>query len=102
MGKQGVHEDAWKGLVQAAVSPTLEHAAKAAVIAAMVMGHSIKQWDLWSDMQYLGCLRMQSGSVTTGMACRLARQQCSNHTPVATDLTFTQPCSVGHVLVSIV
>ena len=59
----GVHEDAWKGLVHAAVHPTLEHAAIAAVIAAMVMGHSIKQWDLWSDMQYHPQARMPQNAV---------------------------------------
>lgn len=50
----GVCEDAWKGFGTCNSVPDTGTCTQgaAAVIAVMVMGHSIQQGDQWYDMQY--------------------------------------------------
>ena len=64
--------------------------------AAMVMGHSIKQWDKWYDMQYHP--RMAQNAVDGMQSWRAAMLQ--SHTPAAADLTLSTALHCGHVLVS--
>ena len=64
--------------------------------AAMVMGHSIKQWDKWYHMQYHP--RMAQNAVDGMQSWRAAMLQ--SHTPAAADLTLSTALHCGHVLVS--
>ena len=64
--------------------------------AAMVMGHSIKQWDKRFDMQYHP--RMAQNAVDGMQSWRAAMLQ--SHTPVAAVLTLSKALHCGHVLVS--
>ena len=51
----------------------------------MVMGHSIKQWDKWYDMQYHP--RMAQNAVDGMQSWRAAMLQ--SHTPAAAHLTLS-------------
>ena len=64
--------------------------------AAMVMGHSIEQWDKWYDMQYHP--RMAQNAVDGMQSWRAA--MLKSHTPAAADLTLSTALHCGHVLVS--
>ncbi|KAL3144600.1 hypothetical protein ABBQ32_004324 [Trebouxia sp. C0010 RCD-2024] len=64
--------------------------------AAMVMGHSVKQWDKWYDMQYHP--RLAQNAVDGMQSWRAAMLQ--SHTLAAPDLTLSTALHCGHVLVS--
>ena len=64
--------------------------------AAMVMGHSVKQWDKWYDMRYHP--RMAQNAVDSMQSWRAAMLQ--SRTPAAPDLTLSTALHCGHVLVS--
>ncbi|KAL3152850.1 hypothetical protein ABBQ38_012165 [Trebouxia sp. C0009 RCD-2024] len=64
--------------------------------AAMVMGHSVKQWDKWYDMQYHP--RLAQNAVDGMQSWRAAMLQ--SHPPAAPDLTLSSALHCGHVLVS--
>ncbi|KAL3137449.1 hypothetical protein ABBQ32_006969 [Trebouxia sp. C0010 RCD-2024] len=64
--------------------------------AAMVMGHSVKQWDKWYDMQYHP--RLAQNAVDGMQSWRAAMLQ--SQTLAAPDLTLSTALHCGHVLVS--
>ncbi|KAL3141509.1 hypothetical protein ABBQ32_005070 [Trebouxia sp. C0010 RCD-2024] len=64
--------------------------------AAMVMGHSVKQWDKWYDMQYHP--RLAQNAVDGMQSWRAAMLQ--SHMLAAPDLTLSTALHCGHVLVS--
>ena len=64
--------------------------------AAMVMGHSVKQWHKWYDMQYHP--RMAQNAVDGMQSWRAAMLQ--SRTPAAPDLTVSAALHCRHVLVS--
>ncbi|KAL3163440.1 hypothetical protein ABBQ32_009816 [Trebouxia sp. C0010 RCD-2024] len=65
--------------------------------AAMVMGHSVKQWDKWYDMQYHP--RLAQNAVDGMQSWRAAMLQ--SHTLAAPELTLSTALHCGHVLVSV-
>lgn len=64
--------------------------------AAMIMGHNVKQWGKWYDMDFHP--RLAQNAVDGMQSWRAAMLQ--SHTPAAPDLTLSTALHCGHVLVS--